>query len=1054
MTNYLLKTLIRIFSLFLLIATNIIAGTTGKIAGRATDNTGSSLPAVNIIVEGTSLGAASDLDGYYTILNVPPGVYTVKASMVGYQTVSVQEVRVKIDQTTNIDFVLQEVSVEVGEVTVVADRKLVEQDVSSSVTTIGVEEIRELPVSTVTGLIQLQAGVEDGLVIRGGGADQSLFLVDGFAMRDARNNLPVTTVALSSIEEVSLERGGFNAEYGQVRSGVLNVITKEGGKTDYSVFFTVKYGPPAYKHFDISPFDPNSFWLRPYLDPSVAYIGTKNGSWDEFTQAQYPVFEGWNEVSRKLMEDSDPTNDLSPEGAKRLFEWQHRKRPFTNQPDYDIDASFGGPVPIVGVPLGDLRFFLSYKRIREMLLIPLTRDDYIEDNWNLKLTSDLSQGIKLTLTGNMGKSYNIAANGTEQAVFAGSNGLPNYTTFLRTPFQIANNISLFTQNHSRVFSNSYYSLSEVNHLGLSSNLTHVISSNTFYDVRIDYFRREYETGPTSPRDETDKYEIIPGYFVDEAPYGFSPIPSTGIGVSEFFFGGHTSTARDSSKTTSISLKFDLTSQLNFNNQVKTGLEFVYNNLDLNFGIVNLVFPESNTYIRETYNPIRAAFYVQDKLEFEGFISNVGVRFDYTDSQTDWADVDDFNKQFFGARFSQNVVYNVVSPKKQFSVSPRLGISHPITENSKLYFNYGHFKQLPSYDQLFQLSRGSQSQVKLFGNPNLELAKTISYELGYDHALFDEYLIQVSGFYHDITDQLSVTRYTSADGTVGYNSINSNNYADIRGFEVTLKRLAGSWFRGFLTYTYQVTSQGRFGRDQIFEDPSEQKRFDENIGNFAQNKPVPQPYANLVLTFSTPSDFGPEFLGKGLLGDFYLTFIGNWRAGFWASLGTGVQNVESKDYWNLNLRLSKDIDFGNIVLTFLVDASNVFNIRRLSLVGFEDNQDFTDYWQSLHLPASDDYENIVGDDRYGEFRGTGIKYQPIIKVTNVSSLNNPSTIPFYYESSSGKYMQYVNGSWTQVDNSKLEKVLEDKAYIDMPNMTSFNFLNPRNVYIGISAQIKF
>ena len=124
------------------------------------------------------------------------------------------------------------------------------------------------------------------------------------------------------------------------------------------------------------------------------------------------------------------------------------------------------------------------------------------------------------------------------------------------------------------------------------------------------------------------------------------------------------------------------------------------------------------------------------------------------------------------------------------------------------------------------------------------------------------------------------------------------------------------------------------------------------------------------------------------------------------------------------------------------------------MGFEDNQDFTDYWQSLHLPASDDYENIVGDDRYGEFRETGIKYQPIIKVTNVSSLNNPSTIPFYYESSSGKYMQYVNGSWTQVDNSKLEKVLEDKAYIDMPNMTSFNFLNPRNVYIGISAQIKF
>jgi hypothetical protein len=662
MTKHLQKVLIIALSHIILITVYLFAGTTGKIAGRIVDKTGAPLPGANIIIENTTLGSATDLEGYFTILNVPPGIYSVKASMVGYQSVVVTEARVNIDQTTRIDFVLEEGSVEVDEITVIAERKLVDPDVSSSVTTIGVEEIKGLPVSSVTGVIELQAGVEDGLVIRGGGADQSLFLVDGFAMRDARNNLPITTVALSSVEEVSLERGGFNAEYGQVRSGILNVITKEGSRTNYSFQVIARYSPPAYKHFDISPYDPNSFWLRPYLDPNVAYVGTTNGSWDEFTQAQYQAFEGWNEISRKLLEDNDPSNDLSPEGAKRVFEWQHRKRPITNRPDYDIDASFGGPVPLVGVPLGDLRFFLSYKRIREMLIIPLTRDDYVEDNLNLKLTSDLGEGLKLTLTGNTGKNHTIAANGTEQLTFAGTNGLPNYTTFLRTPFQIANNISLFTQTHSRVFSNSYYSEAEISHIGLSSNLTHVISSNTFYDVRVDFFRTEYETGPTSPRNTTDKTEIIPGYFVDEAPFGFSPIPSTGIGVSEFFFGGHTSTARDSSRSSSLSLRFDLTSQLNFNNQVKTGFEFVYSNLDLNFGIVNQVFPESNTYIKETYNPIRAAFYVQDKLEFEEFIANVGVRLDYSDSQTDWADVDAFNKQFFGSQFSGNPGYNVISPK--------------------------------------------------------------------------------------------------------------------------------------------------------------------------------------------------------------------------------------------------------------------------------------------------------------------------------------------------------------------------------------------------------
>lgn len=1052
MNKYIQRILTVVVALSWLCTINLMAGPTGKVAGRVTDKTGTPLPFANVIIDGTSFGAATDVEGYYSILNISPGTYTVKASMVGYQSVLVREVRVNLDQTTRLDFQLGEESVTVGEITVIAERKLVERDVSSSVATIGAEEIKELPVSSVTGLVQLQAGVESGLVIRGGSADQSLFLVDGFAMRDARNNLPVTTVALSSIEEVSLERGGFSAEYGQVRSGILNVVTKEGGRNSYSAFFTVRYSPPSYNHFEISPYDPNSFWLRPYLDPDVAYVGTQNGSWDQFTQAQYSVFEGWNEVSRKLMEDSDPTNDLSPEGAKKLFEWEHRKRPVTDQPDYDIDAAFGGPLPVIGEYLGDLRFFFSYKRIREMLLIPLTRDDYVEDNWSLKLTSDVSPGMKLTLSGNMGKSYNIAANGTEQTTFSNSNGLPNYTSYLRTPYQIANNISLLSQNHSRVFSDSYYSLAEVNHLGFSANLTHVINSNTFYDVRIDFFQREYQTGPTTPRSDV-KYEIMPGYYVDEAPFGFSPVPSTGIGVSDFFFGGHTSTARDSSKTSSITLKFDLTSQLNFNNQVKTGIEFVYSTLDLNFGTVNKVFPESNTYIKELYNPIRASFYIQDKLEFEEFIANVGVRLDYSQSRTDWPDVDPFDKKFFGSSYSENTVYNVVPSEKQFSISPRLGISHPITENSKLYFNYGHFKQLPSYDQLYQLSRGAQKQVKLFGDPNLALSKTISYELGYDHALFDEYLIQLSGFYHDIIDQLAVTSYTSADGTVSYDGINNNNYEDIRGFELTLKKLRGDWIKGFITYTYQVTSQGRFGTDQMFEDPSEQKRFNENIGNFAQNKPVPQPYANLVLTFSTPSDFGPEFLGRNPFGDFYLTFIGNWRAGYWASLGRGNQNVQAKDYWNLDLRFSKDVDLGNITLSFLLDVSNVLNIRRNSLVGFENSTDFNAYWQSLHLPASADYENIVGDDQYGEFRDPDIAYQPIIKVTNVSSLTNPSSTPFYYESSSGKYMQYVNGSWTQVDNSKLDKVLEDKAYIDMPNMTSFNFLNPRNVFIGISAQIK-
>ena len=237
-------------------------------------------------------------------------------------------------------------------------------------------EISALPVNSLTDAVGLEAGVEGGLVIRGGSADQALFLLNGFAQRDPRNNQPLTEVPLSAIQDVSLVKGGFNAEYGQVRSGILNVVTKDGSKNEYDATVTYKYSPPHQKYFGISPYDPDSYWLRSYMDPAVALTGTQNGSWNYYTQQQYPTFEGWNAVSKGLMSDGDLNNDLSPAGAQKLFEWQHRRPEPTNIPDYNLDAGLGGPVPLISNSLGNLRFYFSYVGNRQALMVPLTRDDY------------------------------------------------------------------------------------------------------------------------------------------------------------------------------------------------------------------------------------------------------------------------------------------------------------------------------------------------------------------------------------------------------------------------------------------------------------------------------------------------------------------------------------------------------------------------------------------------------------------------------------------------------------------------------------------------------
>jgi len=702
----------------------------------------------------------------------------------------------------------------------------------------------------------------------------------------------------------------------------------------------------------------------------------------------------------------------------------------------------------------------TYKRTREMLLIPLTRDDYIDNNFTLKLTSNLTKALKFSLSGIAGNSYNVAVNGPQQATLAGTNGLfenalRNSTHYIRTPSQIVNQLVMNDSRKSFIFSDAYWSLADVDHLGISSKLTHVLSTNTFYDINLDFFQRDYFTRPTTSRDDTDLYELYPGYFVNPAPFGYKDNLGSSIGDGVGF---SNSTARDKTKTYSLSLKADLTSQINYNNQVKTGLEIVYNNLDLNYGSHNPNFPYTNVYVDETYNPVRAALYIQDKIEFEGWIANIGMRLDYSNSNTEWPDLDPYNRNFFGAGFTEDVEYKTKSPKAQLTLSPRLGISHPITENSKLFFNYGHFKQLPSYELLLLMTRGSLQDLKRYGDPNLDLAKTISYELGYDHVLFDSYLIQLAGFYHDVTDQIATTNYLSADASVDYISANSNSYEDIRGFELTLKKSTGRWWRGFATYSYQVKSSGRFGTDLAYQDPSEQRNFESNTGNFDQNKPIPQPWANTALTFLTPKNFGTEITRFTPAADWSLSLLADWRAGWRATRNTndvsGVsQNVKTRDWHNLDLRLIKDIDFQGIGISFIMDMHNVFNTKRLSLAGFIDEHDSEYYWNSLHLPKSNAYNNIVGEDKYGDYRKNGVAFQPIEQVGDINGLLNPNTRAFYYESSSGRYMQYDGADWSEVGKSRLDKVLDDKAYIDMPNETSFNFLNPRQIYFGINLSFK-
>ena len=136
------------------------------------------------------------------------------------------------------------------------------------------------------------------------------------------------------------------------------MITKEGRPNEYNISFLGTYAAPYAKHFGPSPHDPNTYWIRPYIDPAVAWSGTDNGAWDRYTQAQYAPFPGgWNAISEGTLKNNDPNDDLTPAAAQQLFLFEHRRVLDVQIPDYTLDGSFGGPVPFISNKLGNLRFF-------------------------------------------------------------------------------------------------------------------------------------------------------------------------------------------------------------------------------------------------------------------------------------------------------------------------------------------------------------------------------------------------------------------------------------------------------------------------------------------------------------------------------------------------------------------------------------------------------------------------------------------------------------------------------------------------------------------------
>lgn len=754
-----------------------MAGTTGKITGMVKDaGTGEALPGVSMVLEGTVRGAMTDAEGYYLILSVEPGMYSVTATMMGYDKETKTEVKVVADMTTTVDFALKEIVLEMKEIVVMAERPPVEPDKTSTKYVVTAEEIENLPiVRTTSDLVALQPGVAlDGThrirgsdqpsssIWSGAGSPDVKYMVDGITLvnYDSKGQAMFTGVNKSGVQEISVETGVMAAEFGNALGGIVNVITREG-LADYHGWLEYRYILPGKKH-----------WGRNVYD-SAMHKG--HAKWDD------PSWVG----------------EIDPETGRLV----HMRTEYDNISGQEIEGSLSGPIR------PNLSFFLSGKRSRMASPIPsVEKYGFLDDQGNFVPAPDNFQGMG-NLTWRVRPDLKVKIGGVFQRYTTHNLGLSEGG--IKGMGDSAKNLFLPEGASS---AGKEIRQEEVEYIAL----THTLSPRTFYDLRIARSRSKQDTLDV-PLLTTVNRKDEEGWF--------------NIGRQAAYW-----TLSDRER---LSFKFDLTSQVTRSHLIKTGFELIRWDAWLTRFLFSspderrFDFYASGMEMGEGVNPIQMVFYLQDKMEFKGMVMNAGVRVDYFDTNSKEAHHIGMFSAPMWDRFTRakNMPMREADPHIYFS--PRLGISHPITDRAKIHFATGVFLQWPDLFYYYGKSyrsygRGTDRDLNEngvidpaekwnnmyptygghFGDPTLRPEKSTNFEVGADYNFYGDYIAGLVAYYKSETDQY--TLYPNQqwigkkrDRTSKYQRGLANGaWGDTRGIEVSLKKRFSNYFGFSASYNMQ------------------------------------------------------------------------------------------------------------------------------------------------------------------------------------------------------------------------------------------------------------
>ena len=688
----------------------------GKLIGtvyQKSDN--SSAIGVNVILVDTYQGAASDEQGKFVILNIPPGTYSVRVDAIGFAPVVIKNIRISTSQTTEVRVGLDESVVEGQEVTVLAERPLVQKDLTASQRVTTAKEIEDMPVESFLGVLTTHAGVNqsaDGaLHVRGGRSNEVGYYIGGVSVSNPffTNSLAVG-LSNKALEEMKLVSGAFNAEYGNAMSGVVNVKVKDGGKN---------------------------------YDGSVSYYtGDYNSNEDDI----FPNISNQSLTANRTM-DAFLSGPVIPSlGDKLTFNISAR----TNQ-------SEGYLYGIKEHQPGDFAYF------------PPSGD------WYIQMSGD--------------SSY-VPMNPSES-----NNFLSKFTLRISPRMKISTQ-SIMSKSQSKSYSHAYKYNPDGIATGYTANnnhslqINHSISAKSFYEGNIFISDTDYKN--YLYQDTLDARYVNTDYINTE------PTSAT------FLFGG-TQMGHSYRVSKSLGGKFDFTSQISTNHEIKTGFSFRNDNLvERNLQVLYNQNYDKPTVLGENQSPYHIYYdkdaaqysaYIQDKMEYSSMIMNIGVRYDaFIPNDSTIA----------------NLLYPEAEEKKakeKTMVSPRIGVSLPITDKGIFHFSYGHFYQMPTLRNLYRESYFGAGLSPTVGNPDLKPEKTVLYEFGFQQQFGNMIGMDINLFYKDIRELLALQsiRYNSPNyGPSNYSIYLNKDYGSARGLTLSLTKRYDPVSRTSLwvDYTYQ------------------------------------------------------------------------------------------------------------------------------------------------------------------------------------------------------------------------------------------------------------